>query len=140
MLRAAHGAGAAAVLGGAGEDREDARDLVIVRRQVRLRMSRFPQPLTVIVGWPLGPARATIVRVERMLLGLSGLMLLVTGPATLAMARRALAPLTDISRQADNYSAGDLSRRLPGEKLGDEVGRLAVAFNRLLARQSRYRL
>jgi heavy metal sensor kinase len=125
---------AAAGLGGAPSEGEDARDLVIVRRQVRLRMSRFPQPLTVIVGWPLGPARHTLARVQRMLIGLSGLMLLITGPATLVMARRALSPLTDISQQADAYSVGELSRRLPGEKLGDEVGRLAVAFNRLLAR------
>jgi heavy metal sensor kinase len=124
----------AASAGGPDAASEDAGNLVIAEKQVRVLTSHYAQPLKVIVGWPLGPAQRTLRRVEQMLVALTGLMLLLAGSVTFAMAGRALAPLTEISRQADAYSVGELSRRLPGGEHGDEVGRLAMAFNRLLAR------
>jgi heavy metal sensor kinase len=112
----------------------DVHDVVIAREQVRLRRSRLPQPLNVTIGWPLAHAQHTLARVALLMAGLGGLTLLLGGLTTLALVGRALAPIERISHLADAYSVGDLSRRLPGEEAGDEVGRMVVAFNRLLER------
>jgi heavy metal sensor kinase len=86
------------------------------------------------VSWPLAPARRTLARVTLMMAGLGGLTLLLGVLTTFALVGRALSPIDQISRQANAYGARDLSRRLPGEEAGDEVGRMVAAFNRLLER------
>jgi heavy metal sensor kinase len=112
----------------------DLQQLVIARRPVHLRRSRFPQPLTVSVGWSLGPGQRTLEGIRRTLAALGGFTLLLAGIVTLVLVGRALSPIERLSRQANAYSVGDLSRRLPGEGGRDEVGRLVGAFNRLLSR------
>jgi heavy metal sensor kinase len=112
----------------------DVQDVVIAREQILLRRSRLPQPLSVTIGWPLAHAQHTLARVALLMAGLGGLTLLLGVLTTLALVGRALAPIERISHLADAYSVGDLSRRLPGEEAGDEVGRMVVAFNRLLER------
>jgi heavy metal sensor kinase len=112
----------------------DVQDVMIAREQVRLRRSRLPQPLTVTVGWPLAHARRTLTRVAMVMAGLGAVTLLLGVLTTFALVGRALSPIERVSRLADAYSAGDLSRRLPGEEAGDEIGRMVVAFNRLLER------
>jgi heavy metal sensor kinase len=110
------------------------QDMVIVRQQVSLRQSHYAQPLTVSVGWPLTPAHHTLAQVGLVLAGLGSLTLLIGVLVTFALVGRALSPIERISSLADSYSVGALSRRLPGEEAGDEVGRMVVAFNRLLER------
>jgi heavy metal sensor kinase len=118
----------------AGDETLDVGEVVIARRQVRLRWSRYRQPVTVSVGWSLEPGRRTLTRIRRTLAALGSLTLLIAGVLTLTLVGKALSPIERLSRQADAYSAGDLSHRLSGAESGDEVGRLVVAFNRLLAR------
>jgi two-component system, OmpR family, sensor histidine kinase MprB len=70
--------------------------------------------------------------------------LLVVGAAVIAasavlgalLAAGALRPLERMRRQADAIPGDELDRRLSVDS-GDELGRLAVAFNRLLARAQR---
>jgi heavy metal sensor kinase len=112
----------------------DVQDVVIAHRQVWVRRSQYPQPFEVTVGWPLDSAHRTLARVALMLAGLGGFTLLVAVGSTLALVSRALSPIERLSRQADAYSVGDLTRRLPEEERDDEVGRMVVAFNRLLER------
>lgn len=50
------------------------------------------------------------------------------------LAGRALAPMREMTREADSIDAADLGRRLPVAHADDEVGRLARTLNRLLAR------
>ena len=50
------------------------------------------------------------------------------------LAGRALAPMRDLTREADSIEAGELDRRLPVAHQRDEVGDLARTLNRLLAR------
>jgi heavy metal sensor kinase len=119
---------------GATDPPLDPHDMAIARRQVRLQQARYASPLTVSVGWPLTPAHRTLGRVGLVLVGLAGPTLLLGVLITFALVGRALSPIERISRLADAYSAGDLSRRLPGGEAGDEVGRMVVAFNRLLER------
>ena len=50
------------------------------------------------------------------------------------VARRALAPVNTIVSSVQEISEEDLSRRLPVRSRRDEIGRLALTFNELLAR------
>lgn len=50
------------------------------------------------------------------------------------MAKSAMAPVSEIVRQARLIGEHDLSRRLPVERPHDEIGQLATTFNGLLAR------
>ena len=50
------------------------------------------------------------------------------------VAGRALAPMRDLTREADSIGAGELGRRLPVAHPRDEVGSLARTLNRLLGR------
>lgn len=62
--------------------------------------------------------------------------LLVTGLALvggLVLARRALAPVADVTETARAISlSGDFAARVEGGQGGDEVGELAIAFNEML--------
>ena len=79
---------------------------------------------------PLGNLLATV----------SGALLIggvfVTGLALvggLVLARRALAPVADVTETARAISlSGDFAARVEGDRRGDEVGELAVAFNEML--------
>jgi signal transduction histidine kinase len=52
----------------------------------------------------------------------------------LVLARRALAPVADVTETARAISlSGDFAARVQGDRRGDEVGELAVAFNEMLA-------
>jgi heavy metal sensor kinase len=80
-------------------------------------------------------------QVERVLHGL--LMALSLGlPLTVALAisggywlmRRALKPVDEITRSAEQITSRNLSQRLPVAATGDELERLASALNRMIAR------
>jgi signal transduction histidine kinase len=58
---------------------------------------------------------------------------LVAVPLGLAIARRALRPVDEITRTAKAIAAGDLSQRVEVPLAHDEVGRLASTFNSMIA-------
>ena len=65
----------------------------------------------------------------------AGITLLAVSAAMWAMAGRALRPLKEMARAADEIGhARDLSRRLPAGRANDEVGALTASFNGMLAR------
>jgi signal transduction histidine kinase len=64
--------------------------------------------------------------------GLLGFVLLVGG--AYVMTRAALSPVEAVVRAAGEMSEGDLSRRLPVANQKDEIGRLTITINALLAR------
>jgi len=65
---------------------------------------------------------------------LGGLLVVALAAAAgLALARRALAPVADVTETARAISlSGDFAARVEGAQRGDEVGELAVAFNEML--------
>jgi heavy metal sensor kinase len=63
--------------------------------------------------------------------------LMVASAGGLFLAARALNPIDQITRAADQIEAEDLSRRLEAPATPDEVGRLATTFNRMLDRLER---
>jgi heavy metal sensor kinase len=48
--------------------------------------------------------------------------------------RRALRPVDEITRSAERITSRNLSERLPASKTGDEIERLSVGLNRMIAR------
>jgi signal transduction histidine kinase len=91
------------------------------------------QPYTVVDE---GPLRLTMAPPG--LAGIAaGAALVTVLPAIAAsylVARRALRPVNAIVRSVQTISEEDLSRRLPVRSRRDELGRLALTFNELLAR------
>lgn len=86
------------------------------------------------VGTSLQPVEETLHRLL--------IVLLVTVPVALVaalaggwfLARRALRPVESITLAAQRIAAGDLTQRLTVPPSSDEVGRLAVTFNEMIAR------
>jgi len=86
------------------------------------------------VGTSLQPVEETLHRLL--------LILLVTVPVALMaalaggwfLAGRALRPVESITQAAQRIAAGDLTQRLSVPRSSDEVGRLAVTFNEMIAR------
>jgi signal transduction histidine kinase len=60
----------------------------------------------------------------------SGCLLAI--PAGLWIAKRALAPIKEITKTAAEIAKGDLSKRVTGGEVADEVGFLAATFNDML--------
>jgi heavy metal sensor kinase len=67
------------------------------------------------------------------LLGLP-IVLALAGLGGYLLARRALAPLEQMARRAEQITSERLDERLPTGEAGDELGQLARVFNNLLAR------
>jgi two-component system, OmpR family, heavy metal sensor histidine kinase CusS len=63
-----------------------------------------------------------------------GLAALASGLLGWAVARRGLAPLRDISRDAASITANRLDRRLPSEAIPEELAEVARTLNAMLAR------
>jgi signal transduction histidine kinase len=60
--------------------------------------------------------------------------LVLAGLGGIVLARRALAPVSQITRTAAGISATDLSRRVPAQPAHDELGELASTFNDMIER------
>jgi heavy metal sensor kinase len=94
----------------------------------------FPAPL-LAVGQPLTEEEHTLTLVTIALLTGIPLALIVATLGGFWLAARALRPVDELTRTAEAISAGDLSRRVPAPRVeSDELGRLARAFNGMLAR------
>ncbi len=101
---------------------------------LRRELDEFDE-ITIMVG------RTTILR-DKVLTRLTLLVVLLPLLAWLVSAllgrwvvRRALRPLTSMSRQAQGVSGSDFTTRLTVEPSQDELAELGTAFNRLLDRQ-----
>jgi heavy metal sensor kinase len=62
------------------------------------------------------------------------IVLALVGVSGYVLAKRALAPLEEMARRAEEITSERLQERLPTGEVGDELGHLARVFNNLLAR------
>jgi heavy metal sensor kinase len=62
------------------------------------------------------------------------LVILIAGLGGSFLAKKALAPIAEMGARAEQIGAKNLNERLPVKNERDELGRLAVVFNALLAR------
>ncbi len=89
---------------------------------------------TVYVGLPLAPVRQTVTALTASLVVGVPLLATLLGVLTWLLVGRALRPVENLRRQAAGISAADFGRRLEVPPTGDELSRLAVTINDMLAR------
>ena len=121
-------------------DRHDRaiRDLSLEGDVLRLTV----EPITLADGTRVGyvawadstrPLRDVLAAVSSALLLGGALVIALALVGGLVLARRALAPVADVTETARAISlSGDFAARVEGGQGGDEVGELAVAFNEML--------
>jgi two-component system, OmpR family, heavy metal sensor histidine kinase CusS len=87
----------------------------------------------VTVAAPMGPAYAALNRFHQWLLLLLPITIVLAGAGGYAVSRRALAPVDDITNAVRAITVRSLDRRLDLPPTNDELRRLAVTFNDVLA-------
>jgi two-component system, OmpR family, sensor kinase len=87
---------------------------------------------TILIATSLDEVDATVHRLSTINLLVGGLVLGGLALAGYSMVRTALRPLTRIEHTAAAIAGGDLSRRVPDDDPGTEVGRLGLALNTML--------
>jgi heavy metal sensor kinase len=115
------------------EDEGDADDLhrVAVRR-VSVAASRVPY--IILINQPLDPIEDELDLLRKILYYTVPVALLMAGLGGWLLARQSLAPVVDMAERARRIGSENLDQQLPVVNPRDELGRLASAFNELLAR------
>lgn len=85
-------------------------------------------------GRSYGSVTETLGAFALLLVGAVLVALVLSVVGAYVLARAALAPVDAVVRSARRIGAGDLGRRLPVARPGDEIGRLTITINDLLAR------
>jgi two-component system OmpR family sensor kinase len=88
---------------------------------------------TIIVGVDFSSATHTLTRLTIVDIIVSALLLALIALAGIGMIRASLRPLHDIEQTAGAIAEGDLSRRVPEQDPGTEVGRLGRSLNTMLS-------
>jgi two-component system OmpR family sensor kinase len=88
---------------------------------------------TLVTSFSLNPTNDTLNSLRKVELIASLAALLAMGALAMVVVRRGLRPLRQMAGTADAIASGDLTRRVPEERPGTEVGRLGVALNEMLA-------
>lgn len=105
--------------------------------EYRVKVLHLPEQDTVVLmGEPLRPVTATVQRLVAIQVSVGLAMLGIALVAGTAVIRRGLRPLDDVVETAEAIALGDLERRVPEPAPGaaDEVSRLTLSINRMLAR------
>jgi signal transduction histidine kinase len=96
---------------------------------------------SVAAGDSLVVAGTSVADIDRNLDNLARTLVVVGGAAAIVLviggwwlAGRALAPVAELTRQADEINSSDLDRRLPETSHQDELGALTRTLNRMLGR------
>jgi heavy metal sensor kinase len=114
-------------------EEDDAED----QHRVAARLVKIPPqdtPYIIVVGQPLEIVDDELESLREILYYVVPVALALAGLGGWFLARKSLAPVVAMSERARRIGAGNLDQRLPVENPRDELGRLATAFNELLAR------
>jgi heavy metal sensor kinase len=87
-----------------------------------------------IVSHPLEAQEELLAKIRYAFLLIVPLSLIFATFGGYLLARKSLAPISEMSEKAEEITAQNLHERLPVENKEDELGRLAATFNNLLAR------
>ena len=91
-------------------------------------------PFFIQIGLNLGAFDTSRANLQRVFLIVIPFGLLAVGLVSWFMARRSLAPIRRIAREAQELTAARLDRRVPSPGTKDEVGELVVTVNQMLDR------
>lgn len=100
----------------------------------RMHMQTGTSPYTIVINQELEPVEQNLDLLENILYVLVPATLILAGLGGWFLARRSLQPVAVMSARAQQINAENLDERLPIGNPRDELGRLATAFNELLAR------
>ncbi len=115
-------------------DRQQAPGLNEPARLLAVPLFRAGNPVVLVVGLTRENGRETLRRVRiQLLLGLP-LLLLLTSTLGYLLAGAALRPVEEMRKRAAAMSGGAAGQRLPRPPGNDELARLGVTLNELLAR------
>jgi two-component system OmpR family sensor kinase len=87
---------------------------------------------TLVTSLSLNPTNDTLNSLRKVEILASLAVLLAMGVLVMLVVRRGLRPLRQMAGTADAIASGDLTRRVPEERAGTEVGRLGSALNEML--------
>jgi two-component system OmpR family sensor kinase len=87
---------------------------------------------TLVTSLSLNPTTSTMASLRNVEIFASLAVLLAMGVLVMVVVRRGLRPLRQMAGTADAIASGDLTRRVPEERPGTEVGRLGSALNEML--------
>jgi heavy metal sensor kinase len=102
----------------------------------RVALPPMERQYGIVVSRSLSPLLGELAADRRILLIAVPLGALLAGVAGWFLARKSLAPVLAMSRQAHRIGVENLDERLPVANPRDELGRLAATFNELLSRLS----
>ena len=103
-------------------------------RMLAMTTSADGQHFVIQVGEPMGDFHEAISRFRAAVLIVIPLLLLLASAGGYLMSTRALAPVDQITRAAQNITAHDLSTRVEVPRTGDEIERLGRTMNAMLQR------
>jgi len=112
-------------------DRTDDFHRVAVRRAY---VSGKRLPYIIMINQPLDPIEDELELLRRILYYTVPFALLMAGLGGWLLARKSLTPVVDMAERARRIGSENLDQQLPVLNPRDELGRLAAAFNELLAR------
>jgi signal transduction histidine kinase len=104
---------------------------------IAVPIKRADSPVKVVVAGRSygGPGRDLVSFASAAAIGgVALLLVLIAIGGSFLLARAAMSPVNAIVASARQITGSDLSQRLPVKRKRDEIGRLALAFNDLLAR------
>lgn len=105
-------------------------DVLIVGTDVRVGET----PVTIGVSSPLRPVTTSTEAIAKAFLLFVPLLTAAIAAATWVIVGRALRPVDAITAQVDQISNDNLDQRVPQSETDDEIGRLAITMNHMLAR------
>ncbi len=91
-------------------------------------------PIRAIIAVPLGPSLTALVHMRQLLLWLLPAITALAACCGYVVSRRALRPVDLMAQHAREIHVGNLTRRIDEPAADDELRRLAVTFNGMLAR------
>lgn len=91
-------------------------------------------PFYIQIGLNLGAFDTSRANLQRVFLIVIPFGFLAVGLASWFIARRSLAPIRRIAREAQELTAARLDRRMPSPEARDEVGELVITINQMLDR------
>ena len=100
----------------------------------RVKAPTKGSPYLIVVAQSRAPNERELQALRRIFLFAVPLALLFAGLSGYFLARKALAPVAAMSERAQRITAENLNEPLPVANPRDELGQLATAFNKLLAR------
>jgi two-component system, OmpR family, sensor kinase len=111
---------------------------LVTGEQLRVALQRTKDHDGQIFFIRIGQSLSPLQKARRQLI----ILLAIAGPAALLLgsygglllANQALHPVDRLTRAAEEIEAGDLSKRVQVPAKMDELGRLAITFNRMIAR------